>query len=177
MDPASASGIVFKFVSCSTTPLIISSLLDASESLKRVMETMEKHPDLLSELSLTFFPAFVPTLTTFFRFRTFPPLPSHVSITTMRTGTRPLQVPHPPPPTRPRRRDHRFFRSRSRSLRLRKNILLQQTLPVKSLRGVYDSPLNKVWDTVVGPQIRDLVKQEGWSVLVHQPCSLRHPAA
>ncbi|KAH9973768.1 hypothetical protein BGW80DRAFT_1560210 [Lactifluus volemus] len=30
-------------------------------------------------------------------------------------------------------------------------------LPVKSLRGVFDTPLNSVWDTV-GPQIRDLVK-------------------
>ncbi|KAF9064852.1 hypothetical protein BDP27DRAFT_1425347 [Rhodocollybia butyracea] len=30
-------------------------------------------------------------------------------------------------------------------------------LPVKSLRGVFDTPLNGVWDTV-GPQIRDLIK-------------------
>ena len=33
------------------------------------------------------------------------------------------------------------------------------SVPVKSLRGVYNTPLNKVWDTV-GPQIRDLVKQK-----------------
>ncbi|KAI0252071.1 hypothetical protein BJV78DRAFT_1275122 [Lactifluus subvellereus] len=30
-------------------------------------------------------------------------------------------------------------------------------IPVKSLRGVFDTPLNSVWDTV-GPQIRDLIK-------------------
>ena len=30
-------------------------------------------------------------------------------------------------------------------------------LPVKSLRGVFDTPLNGIWD-VVGPQIRDLIK-------------------
>ena len=37
-------------------------------------------------------------------------------------------------------------------------------IPVKSLRGVFDTPLNGVWDTV-GPQIRDLVKARGihWS--------------
>ncbi|KAH7882227.1 hypothetical protein F5I97DRAFT_1990402 [Phlebopus sp. FC_14] len=32
-------------------------------------------------------------------------------------------------------------------------------IPVKSLRGVFDTPLNKVWDTV-GPQIRDIVKAQ-----------------
>ena len=32
-------------------------------------------------------------------------------------------------------------------------------LPVKSLCGVYNTPLNKVWDTI-GPQIRDLVKRK-----------------
>jgi len=31
------------------------------------------------------------------------------------------------------------------------------SLPVKSLRGVFDTPLNGVWDTV-GPQIRNLIK-------------------
>ena len=31
------------------------------------------------------------------------------------------------------------------------------SIPVKTLRGVFDTPLNKVWDTV-GPQIRDLIK-------------------
>jgi len=30
-------------------------------------------------------------------------------------------------------------------------------IPVKSLRGVFDTPLNGVWDTV-GPEIRDLIK-------------------
>ncbi|KAL4244947.1 Jacalin-type lectin domain-containing protein [Abortiporus biennis] len=30
-------------------------------------------------------------------------------------------------------------------------------VPVKSLRGVFDTPLNKVWD-FVGPQIRDIIK-------------------
>ncbi|KAH9927332.1 uncharacterized protein B0H18DRAFT_1084828 [Fomitopsis serialis] len=30
-------------------------------------------------------------------------------------------------------------------------------IPVKSLRGVFDTPLNSIWDTV-GPQIRDLIK-------------------
>ena len=30
-------------------------------------------------------------------------------------------------------------------------------IPVKSLRGVFDTPLNGIWD-VVGPQIRDLIK-------------------
>lgn len=30
-------------------------------------------------------------------------------------------------------------------------------IPVKTLRGVFDTPLNEVWDTV-GPQIRDLIK-------------------
>lgn len=30
-------------------------------------------------------------------------------------------------------------------------------IPVKSLRGVFDTPLNSVWDDV-GPQIRDLIK-------------------
>lgn len=30
-------------------------------------------------------------------------------------------------------------------------------IPVKSLRGVFDTPLNDVWDAV-GPQIRDLIK-------------------
>jgi len=30
-------------------------------------------------------------------------------------------------------------------------------LPIKSLRGVFDTPLNGVWD-IVGPQIRDLIK-------------------
>ncbi|XP_006462151.1 hypothetical protein AGABI2DRAFT_186201 [Agaricus bisporus var. bisporus H97] len=35
---------------------------------------------------------------------------------------------------------------------------------VRSLRGVFDTPLNSVWDTV-GPQIRDLIKARGihWS--------------
>jgi hypothetical protein len=39
-------------------------------------------------------------------------------------------------------------------------------IPVKSLRGVFDTPLNKVWDTV-GPQIRDLVKARkiNWSAV------------
>ena len=32
-------------------------------------------------------------------------------------------------------------------------------IPVKSLRGVFGTPLNKVWDTV-GPQIRDILKAE-----------------
>ncbi|WVN89623.1 uncharacterized protein L203_104852 [Cryptococcus depauperatus CBS 7841] len=37
-------------------------------------------------------------------------------------------------------------------------------LPVKSLRGVFDTPLNNVWGTV-GPQIRDLIKAQNihWS--------------
>jgi hypothetical protein len=37
-------------------------------------------------------------------------------------------------------------------------------IPVKSLRGVFDTPLNGVWDTV-GPQIRDLIKARkiNWS--------------
>nr|ODN96160.1 hypothetical protein L204_03852 [Cryptococcus depauperatus CBS 7855] len=37
-------------------------------------------------------------------------------------------------------------------------------LPVKSLRGVFDTPLNTVWATV-GPQIRDLIKAQDihWS--------------
>ena len=37
-------------------------------------------------------------------------------------------------------------------------------LPVKSLRGVFDTPLNSVWDTV-GPEIRDLIKARkiNWS--------------
>jgi hypothetical protein len=37
-------------------------------------------------------------------------------------------------------------------------------IPVKSLHGVFDTPLNGVWDTV-GPQIRDLIKarQIHWS--------------
>ena len=30
-------------------------------------------------------------------------------------------------------------------------------LPVKYLRGIFDTPLNRVWDTV-GPEIRDLIK-------------------
>ena len=30
-------------------------------------------------------------------------------------------------------------------------------IPVKSLRGVFDTPLNAVWD-IVGPQIRDIIK-------------------
>jgi len=30
-------------------------------------------------------------------------------------------------------------------------------IPVKSLRGVFDTPLNSVWGTV-GPRIRDLIK-------------------
>ena len=39
-------------------------------------------------------------------------------------------------------------------------------IPVKSLRGVFDTPLNGVWDTV-GPEIRDLVKARKiiWSSL------------
>ncbi|KAF8322350.1 uncharacterized protein EI90DRAFT_2977716 [Cantharellus anzutake] len=38
------------------------------------------------------------------------------------------------------------------------------SLPVKSLRGVFDTPLNRVWDAV-GPQIRDLIKARkiNWS--------------
>jgi hypothetical protein len=37
-------------------------------------------------------------------------------------------------------------------------------IPIKSLRGVFDTPLNGVWDAV-GPQIRDLIKARGinWS--------------
>jgi hypothetical protein len=37
-------------------------------------------------------------------------------------------------------------------------------IPVKSLRGVFDTPLNGVWDTV-GPEIRDLIKARNinWS--------------
>ena len=37
-------------------------------------------------------------------------------------------------------------------------------IPVKSLRGVFDTPLNGVWDTV-GPQIRDIIKAKNihWS--------------
>ena len=37
-------------------------------------------------------------------------------------------------------------------------------LPIKSLRGVFDTPLNGVWDTV-GPEIRDLIKARkiNWS--------------
>ncbi|KAH9026105.1 hypothetical protein EDB84DRAFT_1611479 [Lactarius hengduanensis] len=37
-------------------------------------------------------------------------------------------------------------------------------IPVKSLRGVFDTPLNGVWDTV-GPKIRDLIKARkiNWS--------------
>ena len=37
-------------------------------------------------------------------------------------------------------------------------------IPVKSLRGVFDTPLNGVWDSV-GPEIRDLIKARGvhWS--------------
>ncbi|KAI5981228.1 hypothetical protein EDD15DRAFT_428857 [Pisolithus albus] len=35
-------------------------------------------------------------------------------------------------------------------------------LPVKSLRGVFDTPLNKVWD-VVGPKIRDIINT--WEIL------------
>jgi len=30
-------------------------------------------------------------------------------------------------------------------------------IPVKSARGVFGTPLNKIWDTV-GPQIKDLIK-------------------
>ena len=38
-------------------------------------------------------------------------------------------------------------------------------IPVKSLRGVFDTPLNGVWDTV-GPEIRDLIKARkiNWSI-------------
>ncbi|KAI9512446.1 hypothetical protein F5148DRAFT_973579 [Russula earlei] len=32
-------------------------------------------------------------------------------------------------------------------------------VPIKSLRGVFGTPLNKVWDTV-GPQIRDIIKAQ-----------------
>jgi hypothetical protein len=37
-------------------------------------------------------------------------------------------------------------------------------IPVKSLRGVFDTPLNGVWDAI-GPQIRDLIKARkiNWS--------------
>ena len=35
------------------------------------------------------------------------------------------------------------------------------SLPVKSLRGVFDTTLNGVWDAV-GPQIRDLIK--AWKI-------------
>ncbi|KAI0029074.1 hypothetical protein K488DRAFT_89093 [Vararia minispora EC-137] len=43
-------------------------------------------------------------------------------------------------------------------------------LPVKSLRGVYDIPLNGVWDTV-GPEIRDLIKAREirWSSIDSDP--------
>ncbi|KAG6329306.1 hypothetical protein ID866_9783 [Astraeus odoratus] len=34
-------------------------------------------------------------------------------------------------------------------------------IPVKSLRGVFDTPLNSVWDTV-GPEIRELLK--AWKI-------------
>lgn len=34
------------------------------------------------------------------------------------------------------------------------------SLPTKSVRGVYDTPLNKVWRVVL-PRIRDLVKEKG----------------
>ncbi|KAF8337086.1 uncharacterized protein EI90DRAFT_3014028 [Cantharellus anzutake] len=43
------------------------------------------------------------------------------------------------------------------------------SLPVKSLRGVFDTPLNRVWDAV-SPQIRDLIKARkiNWSVYLRR---------
>ena len=45
-------------------------------------------------------------------------------------------------------------------------------VPVKSIHGVFDTPSNKVWDTV-GPQISDILKAHKvkWAVLLAQLAS------
>ncbi|KAF9240944.1 hypothetical protein BU15DRAFT_87503 [Melanogaster broomeanus] len=46
-------------------------------------------------------------------------------------------------------------------------------LPVKSVRGVFGTPLNGVWDTV-RPQIRDLIEAHKIQLVVHRHCPLLH---
>jgi hypothetical protein len=47
-------------------------------------------------------------------------------------------------------------------------------VPTKTIHGVFDTPLNAVWD-IVAPQIRDLLVNRKIPLLRHPDSSFRHP--